>query len=445
MGKEMIFIFNNLSRLKGIWTCNDINSSGIKRFTTSPLVNTLNRYKQSRQQFKNFNIGELVFDSYNNRKKYNNIIIPAGVTHSPHDWTGYTDLDKKYDPYMKERASVFFYIDHKLLGMLRKRKAFLLLDQSHEGYHTDWIFNWFHDGLKKYEIDADRIIYVTGNLSVESQYSDWCNVNTPASKMCVIPHIQFEELIYDAAVCQKESLPDFEKQFAYKNNNLNEIKLYNCFQKRPRPHRIWMFYYLYRNNLLDLGINSMNKFTSNSSYYDGKFLCDKDYKDMIDLLPIYPRYDLNEIEKSAFEGPMGTLFERDLYINETLDSWISIVSEASFAEDTCFISEKTFKPIAARHPFIMCGNKFSLKYLKGLGYKTFSGFIDETYDDLDTWNRYQKIIDEIIKLKNMTNTQKLEWFHSQKEILDHNFNILKYNTTEKLPDSVLKIQQHIGG
>ena len=440
----MIFIFDDTRTKQGIWSCSDVNPSGIKRFTPSPLVGTLLRHRTLKTKFNNYDPSELVIDSYRNRKNYKNIIIASGVTHSPWDWTGYTDLDKMYDKNMLKRKSVFAYIDKKLLGMLRKRKAFLLLDQSHEGYHTDWLFDWFHDCCRIYEIDPDRIIYVTGNLSVESQYEEWCKVNEPSYKMCVVPHIHFEEFIYDSAKKQESVLPTVDDHLLYKSENADRIKVYNCFQKRARPHRIWMFYYLYKNGLLDDGINSMNFFVAGNSYYEGKQITQEEYQPFLNLLPMYPRDGLTSNLKKVFEGPLGGEFERDLYHRETRDTWVSIVSEASYAENTCFISEKTFKPIAARHPFIMCGNKHSLKYLRDLGYRTFNGFIDETYDGLDTWDRYDAIVKEIFKIKNMTQSQRLEWFMSMKDLLDYNFEVLKDNTTTVLPSSVLKIQNHVG-
>jgi hypothetical protein len=439
----MIFIFNNLQDKNGIWNCPDVNSSRIKRFTPSPLITTLIRYKQIKQKFNNYDPSEIVVDSYKNRKLYSNFIIPTGVNHSPWDWTGYTDLDKKYDQYISERKTIFYYLDKKLLSALRKNRAYLLLDQSHEGYHTDWLFDWFHDACYKYEIDPSRIIYVTGNLAVEEQYRLWCKNKNPSSKMCVVPNIQFEGFINDAASKQENLLPTVDTHIEYKLQNI--IKTYNCFQKRPRPHRAWMFYYLYKNNLLNDGINSMNSFAHRNTYYDGRIMAEEDYNEIVKLLPIYPRKDLSPQMQESFKGPLGGKYEQDLYHQEVRDSWVSVISEASYAEDTCFISEKSFKPIVSRHPFIMCGNKNSLKYLKELGYKTFEGFIDESYDNMDTWDRYDAIVNNIKTIQSMTESQKIDWFMSMRDILDHNFQNLKCNTEEKIPESVLKIKKYIEG
>jgi hypothetical protein len=61
-----------------------------------------------------------------------------------------------------------------------------------------------------------------------------------------------------------------------------------------------------------------------------------------------------------------------------------------------FVTEKTFKPLAFRHPFIVCGQTGILKYLRSLGFETFENMFDETYDSIDDNNvRFKKIVSEI--------------------------------------------------
>lgn len=67
---------------------------------------------------------------------------------------------------------------------------------------------------------------------------------------------------------------------------------------------------------------------------------------------------------------------------------MSLVLESS-VENNGFnrplISEKTFKPIAFWHPFVVCGDRHSLKYLRQLGFETFDNLFNETYDSIDAW------------------------------------------------------------
>jgi len=441
----MNFLFENTQEQTNFLECPDVNSSGIRRFTTSPFVSSLIRWKTTKQPLSGLNSISVKVDLSKNKKLYDKYIISTGVAHSPWDWCGYTELNTQYDSYMSERKSVFAYLSEKQLSAIRKKKCYLLLDQSHEGYHTIWLFKWFHDCCSHYNINPTQVIYVTGNLAVIEQYSNWCSENVPQSKLCVIPNIQFEEFIQTAVENQIRTLPTSSQQVEYKTKNIEDIKVYNAFQKRSRPHRIWLFSKLYENQLMNDGVNSMNSFSYRNSHYEGRVLDPELYKSFKNLLPMYPRNNLDSKNKKGFEGSLGDLFEQDLNQQETLDTWISVVSEASFAEDTCFISEKSFKPIAVNHPFILYGNKNSLKYFRELGYKTFGEFIDESYDSLESWDRLDAIIKIIQNIKAMSSDEKLKWFISMQPILDHNFKTLEENTRKRLPSSITLLHNYFLG
>jgi hypothetical protein len=438
----MIFLFSNLIKRKSI-NCNLKNTSGSEVLSVSPLVETLYRLHLQKIKFKNFDTTNIRFDTMNNRKNYKKYVLATGVTHSPNDWTGYLDLGYRFCEKQKKGYTPFYYLDKKSLGAIKKKKAFLLLDQTHEGYHSDWLFDWFHKCIEVYDLLASQIIYVTGNFLAEDQYKKYCTENYIEDKMLVLGHAQFEELIYINS--RKRKTPSVEEHIEYKSQCIEKIYAYNCFQKRIRPHRIWMFYKLYKNDLLADGITSMNFFNHRDSFYNGKIIPDQEYLEFSKILPIYPRNDLTPHLKTVFESSdSGQPFINDLYQQEALNSWVSVVSEASFAEDTCFISEKTFKPIATRHPFIIYGNKHSLKYLKKMGYKTFEGFIDEQYDNLDSWDRLDAIVNEIKKIKALSNNQKLEWFNEMKHILNYNYDLMEFNTKEQISESIVKLYEYVG-
>jgi hypothetical protein len=116
-----------------------------------------------------------------------------------------------------------------------------------------------------------------------------------------------------------------------------------------------------------------------------------------------------------------------------LDSWLSIISETHFDDEqgTLFLSEKTFKTIACQSPFLILGNRGSLKKLKELGYITFHDIIDESYDNLQSVHRMNAIIDEIRKWE--SNPDKFGHFQWLYPILEHNIEIMKFNAHFKEP------------
>lgn len=68
----------------------------------------------------------------------------------------------------------------------------------------------------------------------------------------------------------------------------------------------------------------------------------------------------------------------DSYTDKFYHSYLHIVCETFVSH--VFFSEKTYKPIKYLQPFILINGQYSLQYLRDLGYKTFSGYIDESYD-----------------------------------------------------------------
>ena len=428
--------------------CGDLNPSGIRRFTVSPVVSTLARYTITKKHFNNFDVSAITY--HVGEKPTAPYIVPVGVAHSPNDWCGADQFGNGFDLRTPDRLNVFSHIPQWLLEDMQNGLAFLMLDQTHEGYHADWLFDWFHNSCAQYNIKPEQIIYITGNVSVEDQYFDYCLSKNITNRICVLGYLVFEAQVSTnrqnrVGIHGRKPLPTFMHQLAYKKNNLPNIKVYNALQKRPRAHRGWLFHGLVTNNLLDSGINSMNHIDQVNTYYANRFMEDADYEQISKFMPIMPpiKDNRDNLKLEQFsDGDSGKFVEM---FNEqiTLDSWVSVVSEASFAEDTCFISEKTFKPIACRHPFMVYGNKHTLKYLREMGYLTFHPFIDETYDNLDTWERHDAIIAEIKKLMQMTPEQLLVWYENLGPILKHNSSVLRINSEENLPQGILKLNQYI--
>lgn len=116
------------------------------------------------------------------------------------------------------------------------------------------------------------------------------------------------------------------------------------------------------------------------------------------------------------------------------NSYFSLVSETTFYtkyyyQSSRFITEKTYKPIAMKHPFILITIPGSLEVLKFLGYKTFSPWIDESYDsEYDDNKRLIMVMDEVERLSKLSDAQLAQFIQQTKSICEHNYNLLKNKT-----------------
>jgi hypothetical protein len=78
------------------------------------------------------------------------------------------------------------------------------------------------------------------------------------------------------------------------------------------------------------------------------------------------------------------------------DTYFSIVTETLFDNSGIFITEKTFKPIAFYHPFVVVGQLGTLAHLKSIGFETYDNLFNESYDnELDHTKRMSKVIDNV--------------------------------------------------
>lgn len=458
-GNLLNFVFEKVDNTLplNLTECPDLNSSGIKRLTVSPVISSLIRCWRVNYQDRKHIVGELAYSlSIPDEGEY---IISVGVAHSPGDWCGADPVNGPTDNFKPYLKNLFDFISEPYLKDLRNGRAFLLLDQTHEGYQTSWLWDWFYNSCVHYKINPRQIIYITGNMDCGTQYDAWAeSKGHTQDKMLVIPHAHFENVIYEISegykhptmlppgITDKRELPTLERHLDYKRANIENIKMFNVLQKRPRGHRMWFFKYLVDAGLLDNNIVSMNEFNYESTYFENRMMDREDYDNISKLLPLTPNENPANYNKDNFESGDGGIYVLSLNDRTMLNSWCTVVSEASYgaSEVACFLSEKTFKPIACSHPFIIVGSKGSLANLRKMGYKTFSPYIDESYDDLDDWERMDAITKEMQRLNAMSHEQRLEWFTGLADILRYNYNVLSSNYANHVPALMTLFSTHIG-
>jgi hypothetical protein len=102
------------------------------------------------------------------------------------------------------------------------------------------------------------------------------------------------------------------------------------------------------------------------------------------------------------------------------------------------LSEKLFRPMIHKRPFIRFGMPHGLKVLHSWGFKTFDGILfDESYDDIDDcFERANHILSQVTSYLDMPFDTLKEKIYSDKvqEVLDHNYNLTYkiFNETEDL-------------
>ena len=124
---------------------------------------------------------------------------------------------------------------------------------------------------------------------------------------------------------------------------------------------------------------------------------------------------------------------RNFYQN----SLLSVVTETNFENEELTLTEKAFKPSKEKHPFIIIGVNGSLKAMRDMGFKTFSEFWDESYDDeVEPKFRLWKIMQLCREIASWDNEKIIDFKRRVKPILEHNFNAVFTDTAQVLSENI---------
>lgn len=251
-------------------------------------------------------------------------------------------------------------------------------------------------------------------------------------------------------VCKKHRFLDFYYFFhgflslywfndgKYMSDNSYWSQDYICFNhlhNSIRNYRLSLVANLMEQDLLDKGLVSLHigknskDLIEHELSYEYSNLSSKN-KELISKHILQLDKSLT-IDHCVVGGEMSSHFD-----HEVLKLWqkafFHIVTETVFYDNKLHLTEKIFKPIVARRPFILVGAYRNLKYLKSYGFKTFDKWIDESYDDeQDPDLRMEKIIFEIKKITLLSKDQKIKMQHEMQSTLDYNFNHF-YNEFKKI-------------
>tara|TARA_Y100000389_G_C17422672_1_gene497662 strand:- start:403 stop:1581 length:1179 start_codon:yes stop_codon:yes gene_type:complete len=291
------------------------------------------------------------------------------------------------------------YIDKQVINMLRSGKGYIFIDITIEPL-PDSILKQILDSLEDYSKFPNNRIIIN---SFSQTYIDKTRVfNLPS-------YIE----TYSNFVDKKQD-----------EHKVIDKKIYSMFNIRSDKHvgSLLALSMLDRLNFLKEGYISSDILDLQSAWNKIKYQLPNDSKLR------YLQLDSIKNTKDVYLKPID--------ITDSLKlSNINIVIEAYYNDYPKYryplITEKLWRNIFLKKPFILVGQKNTLKYFNNLGYKTFHPYIDESYDNLEDDYRVKAAINQVIKLINFTDKQWISFFNNINPILEHNISNY-YNRIQKI-------------
>ena len=357
------------------------------------------------------NVVKIYKDSiyFGKRRGQNRYIYPIKVTLHFERFTGVDHVGSKLN-------GEFFWkhISAEALQDIKSGKALVFLDWGNESFIDRQTLVDFHYGIKYSGIPKHQIVLAINSFNAKEVYESWF---TPEERCMEVMNFPFLLSViswsYNTHLEHVTFDEFFQSEHAHRKNH------FVLPIRRSRGHRLSVLYKLASDNLLDKGDWSCLEATpwdyglSRASSYPLGFDTDK-VRQLHEQIP----KNLDDEPTTNFDNAMGwTNTAKDPYKN----SYLYIASETYTHGPYKSLTEKVFKPLGNFQPFVFLAFPGALGTLRSLGFKTFSPFIDESYDDEpDQARRIQMIYSEIKRIASMSKEEIHNWYWSMKDILCHN-------------------------
>ena len=201
---------------------------------------------------------------------------------------------------------------------------------------------------------------------------------------------------------------------------------FNRLTSNRRVYRSLLVNELYKHNLLNHGHVSYSKNCPDGGSFESNLLSAINNYNL-------PKELIHEAIANITQLPELRIdFEDETYIpnqsmllspvSKLMESFIFLVTETCFFQSKTHLTEKIFKPIVLRMPFILVGCAYNLEYLRSYGFKTFGDFWDESYDTIEDPIKRLQAITKILKdISKLTSNEQKSMLLAMQPILEHNY------------------------
>lgn len=206
---------------------------------------------------------------------------------------------------------------------------------------------------------------------------------------------------------------------------------YNRLITEDRSYRIYFISQLAKHNLIDKGLVSFGVTDDQQHWRDElegnnySKLSNNARQEIWDILPDLPErliIDNEECHGNASSRVPQIIHNINNVNNVNYDAFWHIVTETVFYYDKLHLTEKIFKPIVSKQPFMLLAAPGNLAYLKSYGFKTFDSVIDESYDTIqDPDARVDAVVAQMKRYSELSDSDKLDVMRKLEPVVEYNF------------------------
>jgi hypothetical protein len=337
------------------------------------------------------------------------------------------DVQSDYDlEFVKSDDIIFLYFSHSFLDVtttfVKDTFSYTILENLKNGTTKKVIF--FLEDMDFNSNENNQLIIVRKlnaffgehinkvfiQLTNYNWKFDWENLNIQYGFGC-FPYV----FAFNYLESEKHNLIETTRQKHFFSN-----------QNEPRNARLYFYKFLMDNNLLDKFEYSFFFKYADKKYINSELTESNDTLVILDPVIQFPVKTFDNETSIDFYKKIKTInFEKNL------NGYIDIVFEtALFNKDFFGFSEKAFKSIICKKPFIIFGSLHTYRGLKELGFKTFPYLLDETkldsgFEEWDFIGRLEWFFNEIKRISEIPLDDIKKMYSDHIDDYEYNYNLLK--------------------
>jgi hypothetical protein len=304
-------------------------------------------------------------------------------------------------------------------------------NKAHQPVH---LFEWLHHSLDYGNIPHTRATLKSGNTKIKQCYEDW-------HKTLPIGYHRMKEVGYSNlwGTTVRHSHKDISGYIKYDINLPHKEKIFTFFNGNPRFHRLITFMYMDDMDLLEKSFATMLGDGPHNDIF-------RQFKRELDLSRFPMKLHPNDADKKGLVT--HTMNVPDTFVQAHVRSYFDFITETTIGNlgelsnnefdqygnvkdtysgpdwwETEFFTEKLWRAIFYKRPFILLGSYKQTQTLRDMGFKTFNDFWDEDFDnEKDFMKRIMRVCLQVYNICKLDRQVIHNMFmsDSMKQIVEHN-------------------------
>ena len=340
------------------------------------------------------------------------------------------------------------WLDYFKYAYKPNKKFYIIFEEEEFSTHTVLDLDKVVDFFKERGVSKDKLVWVTASHNLNdllkrfNSYIEMKSIPLHYGDSRFSKNNTVKSIVKDKVVNYDVNAFGFNSTFYNNTEHITDNNFLSDFKTEDTPNKLFS---------CPMGIAKISRVTLLKKMHDRKFIKDSDkiHNDDLGWVSLnsekrffendiflykndewdYDKYGMQKV-LSLFHLMRNVIKDSFVYVNveceiEDYKIWEDNAEGNLFhwLEKNCsrFV-EKIFTPILFKKPFLLLGPINGLEILKSYGFKTFSEYIDESYDtQVDSDKRMDMVLDE---LERLSNTDMIELTKNIKPILDYNYNLL---------------------